>query len=56
MRVRLISFKDPYTILVPGLEGTINFIDDFKTIHVSWDNHLSLGLVPGIDEYELLVL
>ncbi|MBT1017594.1 DUF4314 domain-containing protein [Canibacter sp. lx-72] len=53
-RIRLDDTSDPYTTLTPGTEGTINQIDDLGTIHVSWDNGSTLGLVPGEDSYTLL--
>ena len=53
-RIELISTTDPYTELKPGDRGTINFVDDMETIHVSWDNGSQLGLVPGEDQYKLL--
>lgn len=44
-RVRLIHCSDPYTRLPNGTVGTIRFIDDLGTVHVSWDDGASLGLV-----------
>lgn len=53
-RVRLIEMLDDYTKLVAGDEGTIQYEDDMGTIHVKWDRGESLGLIPGIDKYEIL--
>jgi hypothetical protein len=53
-RIELISTTDPYTELKPGDQGTVDFVDDTGTIHVSWDNGSQLGLVPGEDQYKLL--
>lgn len=53
-RVRLISTSDPYARLHPGDEGTVTFVDDAGTIHVTWDNGSTLGLIPGEDEWETL--
>ena len=50
-RVELISMDDPYSKLLPGDKGTVKFVDDMGTIHVSWDKGSSLGLVPGEDAY-----
>ena len=37
-RVELTKMSDPYrTDLVPGCRGTVRFVDDMGTIHVSWD-------------------
>ena len=49
-RIELISTSDPYTNLRPGDRGTIDFVDDMGTIHVTWDNGSTLGLVPGEDQ------
>ena len=53
-RIELIVTTDPYTNLRPGDRGTVDFVDDMRTIHVSWDNGSQLGLVPGEDQYKLL--
>lgn len=44
-RVRLIKCNDPYTKLEPGVEGTVDSVDDIGTVHVRWDNGSMLGLV-----------
>ena len=38
--------------LVPGCQGTVRWVDDMGTIHVSWDCGSSLGLIPGEDEFK----
>ena len=49
-RVELAKMNDPYrTDLVPGCKGTVRFVDDMGTIHVSWDIGSSLGVVYGED-------
>ena len=53
-RIELISTTDPYTELKPGDRGTVDFVDDMGTIHVTWDNGSQLGVVPGEDQYKLL--
>jgi len=53
-RVRLIRTSDPYTGLQAGDEGTVSFVDDLITFHVSWDNGSHLGLIPGEDEWDWL--
>jgi hypothetical protein len=35
-----------------GCMGTVRMVDDIGTIHVSWDNGSSLGVVYGEDEIE----
>ena len=53
-RIELISTSDPYTTLKPGDKGTVDFVDDIGTIHISWDNGSKLGLVPGEDQFKIL--
>ena len=49
-RVELIHMDDPYNRkLVPGCRGTVKYVDDMGTIHVSWDCGSSLGVVYGED-------
>lgn len=54
MRVRLVSMTDDPNPITPGTEGIIKFVDDLGVIHVKWDNGRTLGLIPGIDHYELI--
>ncbi len=53
MRIRMISMEDERPI-DEGLEGTIEQIDDLGTLHVRWDDGRYLGVVPNIDDYQLL--
>lgn len=48
-RVELVHMDDPYTSLTTGDKGTVRFIDDMGTIHISWDCGSSLGAVYGVD-------
>jgi len=53
-RVRAIQINDPYTRIKSGECGTIRFIDDLETIHVNWDSGSVLGIIPEIDEFEII--
>lgn len=55
MRVRLILMEDPYPHPQPGSLGTVAFVDDIGTVHVSWDCGSSLGLVVGVDQFQVVV-
>jgi hypothetical protein len=55
-KVELISTSDPYTNLKSGSRGTVEFVDDLGTVHVSWDNGSMLGLLPDVDQYKILEL
>lgn len=48
-RVELIRMNDEYTRLKQGDKGTVRCVDDMGTIHISWDNGSSLGVVYGED-------
>ncbi|MBQ5823813.1 MAG: DUF4314 domain-containing protein [Clostridia bacterium] len=48
-RVELVHMDDPYTKLTTGDKGTVRFVDDIGTIHISWDCGSSLGAVYGVD-------
>lgn len=53
MRVRMIHMNDERPV-DEGLEGTIEKIDDLGTLHVKWDDGRLLGVIPNVDNYELL--
>lgn len=53
-RVRLVRCEDSDTNLQPGGEGTIMLVDAVGTVHVDWDNGSTLGLVEGVDQWQLL--
>lgn len=48
-RIELISMNDPYTKLIPGDRGTVEFVDDIGTIHVRWDCGSGLGVAYDED-------
>jgi len=54
IRVRLIEMNDPYREMPPGLLGTVKMVDDTGTVFCSWENGSSLGLVYGVDKYEIV--
>jgi Domain of unknown function (DUF4314) len=52
-RVRCILMMDENPV-PPGTEGTVMSVDDSPTIHVMWDNGSTLGLIPGVDGFEVI--
>ena len=52
-RVRLIHCDDPHTRLQPGTRGRVTFVDGLGTVHVAWDDGSRLGLIPGVDQWEV---
>lgn len=53
-KVKLIKMYDFYSDIAEGEEGVITAVDDLGTIHVNWSNGSTLGLVFGIDEFEII--
>jgi len=53
-KVQLISTDDPYTKLKPGDIGIITHIDDNGTVFADWENGSALGLIPNIDNFNIL--
>ena len=53
-RVVLVRMNDPYTKLLPGDLGTVDFIDDAGTLFCRWDNGSTIGVVFGEDEIRLI--
>ncbi len=47
-RVVLIRMDDEQAPM-RGTEGTVEFVDDIGTVHISWDNGSCLGAVIGED-------
>lgn len=54
MRIRMVSMMDDPNPIASGEEGTIRLIDGMGVIHVNWDNGRTLGVIPGVDQYELV--
>lgn len=53
-RVRLLHCSDEYTPLKRGALGTVRLVDDMGTVHVKWDDGSTLGMIPGVDNWEVL--
>ena len=53
-RVRLLSTSDQHVKIEEGAEGTVEFVDDWGTVHVRFDDGTTLGLVADEDAYELV--
>ena len=52
-RIRLIYMEDARAVQ-PGSEGTVRLVDDAGTIHINWDSGSSLGIIPGVDSFEII--
>jgi len=53
-RVELIEMHDEYREMPKGLQGTVKWVDDIGTIHMSWDNGSSLGVAYGVDKVKII--
>ncbi len=52
---RLDSFdQNPYAPIPPGIEGTVDFVDDIGTLHCNFDNGRSLGVIVGEDSFTVI--
>ena len=52
-RITLNHMDDPYHPVEPGTTGTLDHIDDMATFHVTWDNGRTLGVVYGVDSFNI---
>lgn len=52
--IRLVRCADPHTRLRPGHTGVVTLVDGIGTVHVHWDDGHRLGLIPGIDAWEVV--
>ena len=53
VRVVVRKMEDPFPV-EPGTEGSVDHVDDIGTIHCKFDNGRYIGLVPGLDTFEIL--
>lgn len=53
-KVRLVAMDDVQAPPV-GTKGEILGVDDVGNILVSWENGSSLNLIPGIDEFDIIL-
>lgn len=53
--VELEHTTEPHTELKPGAQGTVAVVDSAGTIHVTWDDGHTLGMVPSAGDRIRLV-
>lgn len=51
--VKMVSMDDLYVTIPMGTVGVVENVDDIGTIHVKWENGVRLGLIPGVDSFEV---
>lgn len=52
--VMLDYMDDPYRPVPSGTTGTVDYVDDAGTIHVSWENGSTLGICPAADRFHVI--
>ena len=53
-RIMLLSMGDDPRPVENNTRGTVEFVDDIGTVHCTFDNGRSLGMVPGEDSFRKL--
>ena len=53
-KLELIKIYDYINPVPSGATGEVINIDDVGTIHITWDNGSTLGLIVGIDEFKII--
>ena len=53
-KILLKSMNDEKYPVPSGTKGVVIKVDDIGTIHCSWENGSSLGLIEGLDEFEII--
>lgn len=53
-KIRMESMSDPYAPIPPGIEGIVDFVDDIGTLHCSFENGRSLGVIVGEDSFSVI--
>lgn len=48
-RVEAILMGTASNRIAPGTKGTVESVDDAGTVHIRWDNGISLGACRGVD-------
>ncbi len=54
-KIELISMEDNQAV-PSGTHGIVDFVDDAGTVHVTWENGSSLGLIVGEDQFNIIEL
>ena len=52
--LKVISMDDPYHPIPLGTLGEVTMVDDAGTIHMRWQNGSSLGIIEGVDSFEVV--
>ena len=52
-KIRLVKMNNCQAV-PQGAIGVVKFVDDRGTIHMKWDNNSELGLIEGVDEFQIM--
>lgn len=52
-KIRLIHMDDPQAV-PNGTTGVVRKVDDAGTIHITWQTGSTLGLIEGVDDFEVI--
>jgi len=52
--LKVISMDDPYHPIPSGTLDEVTMVDDAGTIHMRWQNGSSLGIIEGVDSFEVV--
>ncbi len=50
-RIQIERMNDPYHPIECGTKGTVDHVDDAGTLHCTFDNGRSLGVIYGEDDF-----
>ena len=53
-RIEVIEMGDDPNPIPSGTKGTVEVVDDMGTIHCTFDNGRKLGLIPGVDGFQII--
>ena len=53
-RIELTKMRDEAYPVPNGTTGTVTGVDDIGTIHMTWDNHSSLGIIECVDAFRII--
>lgn len=52
-KIKLVKMEKDPRPLADGSIGTVDHVDDIGTIHCTWEDGRMLGVVVGVDEFEI---
>ena len=53
-KIRLNHMDDPYAPIPDGTVGEVQYVDDAGSIHMIWENSMTLSLIEGADSFTII--